>query len=270
MGKENRGAKAARAQAQAARAEAQLAERARERRVRLIGGLVVLLVMGGLLAIPLLSGKNNGPATSANAKLPTGVTKDTYGVKVGSGWTAANADKIPMLQIWEDFQCPACKNMEDNSGQTIIDMATAGKIRLEWRPTIFLDTNLKAQNTAAGNPDSSLRAAAAFGCAVDQGKAAEFHKAVFAAQPTNEGAGYSDADLLGFAKATMDSTQLAAFTSCLNNGDYTGWVQNSYDLFSKEGVTSTPTAILNGKELPSDTIFDPKKLTDAITAATTS
>lgn len=270
MGKENRGAKAARAEAQAARQEAQIAERARERRVRLIGGLVVLLVMGGLLAIPLMSGKNDGPTTSADAKLPTGVTKDTYGVKVGPAWTAANADTIPTLQIWEDFQCPACGQMEQKSGQTILDLAAAGKIRLEWRPTIFLDNNLKAENTAAGNPDSSLRATAAFGCAVDQGKATEFHTALFGAQPTTEGEGYSDDALLAIAKANMDETQLAAFTTCFTAKQYEGWVQNSYDLFSKEGVTSTPTAILNGKELPSDTAFDPAKLTEAITAATAS
>lgn len=270
MGKENRGAKAARAQAQAARAEAQLAERARERRVRLIGGLVVVLIMGGLLAIPLLTGKNDGPETNANAKLPTGVTKDTYGVKVGPAWTAANADTIPMLQVWEDFQCPACKSMEDATGQTIIDLANAGKIRLEWRPTIFLDGNLKSENTAAGNADSSLRATAAFGCAVDQGKAIEYHNGIFAAQPSNEGEGFSDAQLLSIAEGTMDATQLEAFTTCLTTGDYKSWVQNSYDAFSKEGVTSTPTAFLNGEELPSDTIFDPAKLTEAITAATTS
>ena len=228
------------------------------------------MVMGGLLAIPLLSGKNDGPATNADAKLPAGVTKDTYGVKVGPAWSAADAEKIPMLQVWEDFQCPACKSMEDKSGQTILDLAAAGKIRLEYRPTIFLDSNLKAENAAAGNPGSSLRATAAFGCAVDQGKAAEYHKAIFAAQPANEGDGYSDELLLSIAKANMDSTQLDAFTTCLTAKQYEGWVLNSYDLFSKEGVTSTPTAILNGKELPSDTIFDPTKLTDAITAATVS
>lgn len=270
MGKENRGAKAARAAAQAARQEAQIEERARERRVRLIGGLVVVLIMGGLLAIPLMSGKNDGPATDGSAKLPTGVTKDTYGVKIGPAWTSADADTIPMLQIWEDFQCPACGSMEKASGQTILDLANQGKIRLEYRPTIFLDGNLKAENAANGNPDSSLRATAAFGCAVDQGKAAEYHAAIFAAQPATEGVGFSDDQLLSFGQGIMDETQFAAFSTCVSSGEYKSWVQNSYDLFSKEGVTSTPTGILNGKELPSDTLFDVAKITQAITDASAS
>ena len=122
----------------------------------------------------------------------------------------------------------------------IESLANSGKIRLEWRPTIFLDGNLKSQNTAAGNADSSLRATAAFGCAVDQGKAIEFHNGIFAAQPANEGEGFSDAQLMSIAQANMDATQLEAFTTCMTNGDYTSWVQNSYDAFSKEGVTKSP------------------------------
>jgi hypothetical protein len=47
-------------------------------------------------------------------------------------------------------------------------------------------------------------------------------------------------------------------------------VNNSYDKFSKEGVSSTPTGLLNGTEVPAETMFDPAKLTAAIEAATQS
>lgn len=269
MAKESNSAKAARDAAAKARAAAQAEERSRERKVRLIGGAVVALVMVGLLAIPLLSGKNKGPDTSTSAAMPKGVTKDTYGVKVGSAWTAANAESIPKLQIWEDFQCPACGQMEKSSGETILKLAKEGKLRLEWRPTIFLDANLKADNTANGNPDSSLRATNAFGCAVDQGYAEKYHSALFAAQPATEGQGYSAADLTAVAQTVgMNGQELTKFMECSTNKIYDGWANNSYAAFQKDGISSTPSGILNGTELTSEVLFDPKALTQAIADAT--
>lgn len=265
MAKDN-SAKAARQAAAAARAEAESQLRSRDRKVRLIGGGVVVIIMAALLAIPLMQGRAKGPATDSSAALPTGVTADTYGVKIGSAWTAANADTIPKLQIWEDFQCPACKSMEDSSGATIAQLAKDGKLRLEFRPTIFLDENLKAQNTASGNPNSSLYASMAFGCAVDAGKALEFHTTIFQAQPLTEGKGYSISDLTAIA-GIAGITDSKSFTECLSSKKYEGWVNNSYDQFSKEGVSSTPTGFLNGAELKPEVLHDPAALTAAIEAA---
>ncbi len=269
MAKESKNAKAARDAAAQARAAAQASERSRERKIRIIGGIAVVAVMAALLAIPLLSGKNKGTDTNVNAALPKGVTADTYGVKAGTAWTAANADSVPVLQIWEDFQCPACGEFEKSSGPAILKLADEGKVRLEWRPTIFLDSNLSADNTANGNPDSSLRATNAFGCAVDQGYAEAFHTALFAAQPAKEGAGYSDADLVVVAKnAGMTDQALAQFTDCSSNKSYEAWVKNSFAAFEKDGISSTPSGILNGKELTSDVMFSADLLTKAIADAT--
>lgn len=266
MGKDSKGAKAAREAAAQARAAAESDLRSRDRKIRLIGGGVVVVIMAALLAIPLMQGRADGPTTDTSAALPTGVTSDTYGVKVGSAWSAADADSIPKLQIWEDFQCPACKSMEDAVGSVIEQLATEGKLRVEYRPTIFLDQNLKALNTAAGNPNSSLYASMAFGCAVDQGKGLEYHRALFQAQPLNEGTGYSINDLTAIAgiAGVADST---TFTECLSSKKYEGWVNNSYDAFSKEGVSSTPTAFLNGTELTPDVLRDPVALQAAIQEA---
>jgi len=268
MAKDNTGAKDARNAAAAARAEAKATEQARDRKVRIIGGLVVLVVMGGLLAIPLIAGKNKGPDTNASAAVPTGVTKDTYGVKIGSAWSTPNADKIPLLQIWEDFQCPACAQLEVNSGEAINKLVDDGAVRLELRPTIFLDDKLSGQNMAAGNPDSSKVTTMAFGCAVDAGKGKDFHRTVFANQPKTEGDGFSIGLLTQVAQSTgITGTALTTFNECLASKKYEGWVNNSYDRFSKEGVTSTPSGILNGKELTGEELFTPETLTKLVLAA---
>ena len=262
-------AKAAKAAAAEARQEAAALEQKRQRKIRIIGGLVVVIVMAGLIAIPFLSNKD--AVVPSNAALPTGVTSDTYGVKVGSAWTAADADKIPVLQLWEDFQCPACARFEEASGSALQGLIDAGKVRVEYRPTIFLDKNLLSSNTAAGNPNSSQRATLGFGCAVDAKAAEKYHAGVFANQPTEEGAGYSNDTLISIAEsAGITGDALTTFTDCLSSEKYAGWVANSYDAFNTEGVSSTPTGLLNGTELAGEVLFDPVKLTAAIEAATKS
>lgn len=271
MSTDNKSAKAAKEAAAKARAEAASIEQARQRKIRLIGGAVVVLIMAGLIAIPLVAGKNKGPVTDASAAMPVGVTSDTYGVKVGPAWTAANADAIPMLQIWEDFQCPACAQFESQSGAALQTLIDEGKVRVEYRPTIFLDSNLSAENTAAGNPNSSMTASIAFGCAVDAGKGSEYHMGLFNSQPATEGEGFSTETLFSVADtAGITGADKDTWSQCLTDKKYEGWVNNSYDKFSTEGVSSTPTGLLNGKEVPAETMFDPAKLTAAIESATQS
>lgn len=252
MAGENLSAKEARKAAQAARAAAQAAEKQRERKVRIIGGSVVAVVMIALIAIPLVNGRGKIAGIKNSAEIPAGVSRETYGLRIGPGWDAPNADSIPKLQIWEDFQCPVCNDMEKASGATILELAAKSMIRLEWRPALFLDSGLEAKNTAAGNPNSSLRATVALGCAADAGLALEYHRAVFERQPANEGDGYSTEVLLDAAHSVgMAGDKLATFTTCLNDQKYFDWATNSDTLFTMEGNTGTPTAYLNGKELPS-------------------
>jgi protein-disulfide isomerase len=259
-------AKAAKAAAAAARQEAAAIEQKRQRKIRMIGGLVVVVVMAALIAIPVLTNKD--AVIPSDSALPTGVTSDTYGVKVGSAWTATDADKIPLLQIWEDFQCPACAQFELASGSAIQGLIDAGKVRVEYRPTIFLDKKLISSNTAAGNANSSQRATMGFGCAVDANAAEKYHAGVFNSQPTEEGAGFSTDTLISIAESSgITGDALGSFTDCLTSEKYAGWVANSYAAFDSEGVSSTPTGLLNGTELTSDVLFDPAQLTAAIEAA---
>jgi len=271
MAGENLSAKEARKAAQAARAVAQAAEKQRERKVRIIGGSVVVVVMIALIAIPLVTGRGKIAGINNSAAIPAGVSRETYGLRVGPGWDAPNADSIPKLQIWEDFQCPVCNDMEKASGATIMELAMASKIRLEWRPALFLDKAQEAANTAAGNPNSSLRATIALACSADAGLAMEYHRAVFERQPATEGDGYSTTALLDAAHAVgMSGAKLATFTTCLSDEKYFDWATNSDTLFTKEGNTGTPTAYLNGKELPSKPtwiVMIPSELKKAVAAA---
>jgi protein-disulfide isomerase len=266
-----------------ARAESEAAERRRERTIRVVGGLVVLLVVGGLLAVGYLAGRDGGTESSANpaptpdpnAALPAGVSSDNYGVPYGTGWTSPDQAKLPTLEIWEDFQCPACAQVEAASGDGIQALADAGKVKLLYRPATFLDESppVAAANAANGNPNSSARATSAWGCAVDAGKAGEFHSAVFDIQPADEGVGYSDQQLieLGTTVGIADA-DLATYTTCVQEGTYLSWAANSNQAFNQAGEGQdkwgTPAAFLNGVRLDGSDLADLEGLTQKIDAAT--
>jgi protein-disulfide isomerase len=262
--------------AEQARAESEASERRREHTIRIVGGLVVLLVVGGLLAVGFFAGRDNsssGTATPAptpdpSAASPAGVGAN-YGVPYGTGWTSADEAKLPTLEIWEDFQCPACKQVEAASGAQIQGLADAGKVKLLYRPATFLDVSLAAKNEASGNPNSSARATSAWGCAIDAGKTGEYHSAVFDIQPAEEGVGYSDQQLIDLGTTVgIAGADLATYTKCVQNGTYLSWSANSNQLFVDAGVGGTPTAYLNGVELNGSDLADIEGLTQKIDAAT--
>lgn len=237
-----------------ARAAAEAAERRRERTVRIVGGLAVLLVVIGILAVGVLNSNNgSAPAADANSARPAGVGED-YGVVINPDSTA------PPLEIYEDFQCPACAALERTYGTTIVKAAANDSVQLVYRPMTFLDANL-------GN-DASLRATAAWGCAIDAGKTQEYHSAVFANQPANEGDGYTDELLKQIgADVGIQGADLETFTGCVDAATYQGWAQLSQDAASERGVSGTPTIFLDGDELPRDALASEEALQEAIASA---
>lgn len=253
--------------AAAARAAAEAEQRRRDRRVRIVGGVAILVVIGLIFGAVFYnnSQKSNAGAstgTVAEAKLPKGVLAadpNAWGVPYNSV-----AGK-PTLAIWEDFQCPSCGAFEKSHGADVLKLADSGKVNLVWRPTAFLDARFAATSP---NPNSSNLAAQAWGCAIDAGKTKEFHSTVFANQPATEGDGYSQDTLLGFGKtAGITGDAYTTFESCVKASTYKDWVNNSYQAFQDTGVPGTPTAYLNGTEVPAKTLNDMTAL-EALIAST--
>lgn len=251
-----------REQARAAREAQEAAQKRRDRMIGLVGGAVVAVVVIGIIVASVIA-KNGKDSVSADS-LPAGVDKSDYGVVFG-----AKTSGVPRIDLYEDFQCPACAAFEPINGDRIVDLAKQGKVTLVWHPASFLDDAKAAANQAAGNPNSSKRATAAWGCAIDAGKAAEYHKAVFANQPKTEGQGFSDVTLLTIGSQIIPTEKLATFSECVNSGKYASWAIASNQTFNKKGISSTPTLLINGKEQKPELLFDPtgKKLLDAIAAA---
>jgi protein-disulfide isomerase len=239
--------------------------------VAVVGGLVWTQSPGAVAPPTAVAASSTGASTSGTstntivptAPLPLGALGPTDSAAFGVAYKV-NPGK-PVLTIWEDFQCPICKQLETTTvGSTLTRLADQGKITLIRRPTTFLDQRPEAQG--GRNPDSSARATAAWGCALDAGKGEAFHRLLFANQPDTEFTGWSDAELIDLGRqAGISADGLTTFESCYRARTYDQWVANSYATFVHDGVPGTPIAFLNNVEVPSGTLQDPATLESFIT-----
>ncbi len=232
------------------RAASAAADQRRRRLLTVVGGVVVVAVVVGT-GIAVQTSRND----TTQAALPATVTE------VG-GPIVRNpeATGVPVLDYWEDFQCPACKTMEDATASTVDELATAGTAQIRYNILSFLDGSL-------GN-DSSSRAANAFACSADAGKQGPYHNTVFANQPAIEGDGYTDEQLLQFGvDVGISGDAFTAFQSCLAEGTYDDYVRSVATAGAQAGINSTPTVLLNGVTLDNAVSFDPTALTKAVADA---
>lgn len=242
-----------REKAAAARAAANASERRRENIMRFSIGAVVLLVVVGIIGAALWTTNKSSTVAAGDTVLPTGVSEPEFGAAVGP-------EGVPVLDVYEDFQCPACVATEQRLGATIAELVASGQVRVVYHPMNFLDRNL-------GNT-SSTDATAAFGCAVDAGKTLEYHNTVFTNAPETEGTGYTIDQLKSFGPlAGIEGDALTTFDACVTAGTYNGWGNLSNEAASNKGVTATPTYFLNGEKLDNTALASGDALRAAVAAA---
>ena len=205
-----------------------------------IGAVVAAVLIVGVVVAILMAGSGTSGAGSASSAAPVGVVGGEGGGIVANAATAKS--NAPTMDIYEDFQCPACGDLEKRMGAEVTRMATAGEIKLVLHTLSFLDNNLKN--------DSSARAANAAACAADAGKVMEYHSAVFAAIPAQEGVGYTDAQLTEFATtAGITGAPLTTWQTCTSSGQHDPYVTAVQTRAEKDGVFSTPTVKLNSQDI---------------------
>jgi protein-disulfide isomerase len=223
-----------------------------------IGAVVAaVLIVGVVVAIVIGTSGKSSTANGASAQPVGAVASDGGGILANSTAPKSNA---PTLDLYEDFQCPVCGRLEKAFGPTITSLVNAGDVKLVVHTLSFLDDNLKN--------DSSKRSANAVACAADAGKYLAYHAAVFAAQPAQEGAGYTDAQLTQFAsEAGITGAALTTWQQCTSSGQHDQYVIDTQDAAGRAGINSTPTVKLNGKDI-TQTLSTPAALIAQVKAAT--
>ncbi len=193
-------------------------------------GMVTLVVAVGVV-FSILSNKSG-----QNAALPASVSStDGYGVVFNGDLTG-----VPVVDLWEDFQCPICGQFEKLNGDYIASLIKDKKAKVVYHPLSFI------------GPES-IRAANAAACASDEGKFLDFHKFLYLNQPTENGGVWSNTYLDTSAVAVGIAS--AKFSECVNGTKYAEWVTNVADDGVKKNINSTPTVFVNGKEIDRKTQY---------------
>jgi len=213
------------------------------------GGGTDRAVASGSAVAPSSGAPVSSPDVAATS--PVGVIDRTlglYGVPLN-----VQRPGVPTVELWLDFQCPSCAQFVQSRLPVMETWANDGGFNLVARPTTFLDRSLPQSQL------SSTRATNAWGCAVDLGYGREYLSALFARQPSVEGVGYTDAQLVEVgleAGRTKDSAG-EVFTSCVADHRFFGWAANSDKVFRDSGIPGTPTLVVDGVEVPNSIVAGP-------------
>ncbi|GAA1984673.1 hypothetical protein GCM10009799_07570 [Nocardiopsis rhodophaea] len=163
-------------------------QRAKRNRILGVVGaalVVVLVVVGG--GYWFLTASNTGDELTADLP-PQTLQQD------GSVVLAKDGAKAPVVSVYADFQCPACKQFETAVGSTLQQLAADGDAIVHYRPV-----SIFSQQPAPVS-SNSLRAAAAARAAADYGKYVEYNDVLFENQPAEGKPGFSVDDLISWGK----------------------------------------------------------------------
>jgi len=178
-------------------------------------------------------------------RVPAGATSEGDAVLIGNGPARIDA--------YIDFLCPYCRQFELSSAAALAGLVAEGAASVAYHPMNFLDE--------ASTTGYSTRAAAASGCAADEGRFVDYAHALFVHQPPEGGPGLSDAELAGLGReAGLDG---AAFATCLSGAPYIDWPPYVTARAVKAGVSGTPTVLVAGAAVRPD----PRAITAAVARA---
>ncbi|MGN9839018.1 DsbA family protein [Nonomuraea sp. H19] len=183
---------------------------------------------------------------------PPGASSD--GVRLtrqvdGSMVLADKAGDAPVLDVYEDFDCPICKDMHAKVDATIQRLAREGKVKVVFHPvTIFQDEPMRS---------NSIRAAAAARC-VPEANWLAFRDELYAIQPAPHGtaSGFTVEELVKAARKAG-----AAVDECVTSQSY---ARAHLEQTAKVPLEGTPTVLLDGRMLGNEA-FDPAALERVIT-----
>ena len=196
--------------------------------------LVIAVVVGVVLImlVPTLLSKQ----TDTSAAIPASVSaEDGYGIVFNKELADA-----PFIEIYEDFQCPACARFESIAGEYIEELITTKKAKIAFHTLSFLG-------------GESQIAANAAGCSADEGKFLQLHKTLMANQPSENSGAWTSSyfSTLGLGLGISSPE----YDKCVSDNKYMGWVKNVAEAGAARNINSTPTVFINGKEIDRETAY---------------
>jgi protein-disulfide isomerase len=155
------------------------------------------------------------------------------------------------LILFEDPQCPYCRQFEEASGDLLRREVAAGEVAVEYRMRCFLGAE-------------SVRANNALALAAEAGRFDQLRRELFANQPPEHSGGFTAEDLLRLGRrAGLDDPE---YVTGLREGRYETWVVAVDREFQEQDPQGTPAALLDGESVDPSVLYDAQALGDVLRA----
>jgi len=214
-----------------------------------------------LVATPTASATAAAPSASPSATtlatmVPIVAPSVLTPTDLASGYSLGKAGANVTVELWEDFQCPYCRQFtEQVQPQLVATYVETGKARLVFRDFAFLG-------------EESAWAAVAADLAEQQGKFWPYHDYLFANQLGENVGSFSVARLE--AMAGVVGLNLTTFegglTPAAAGATYTKIQQAEQAEATKLGISGSPTIVVGGKVLTGNDWATVKAAVDAALA----
>ncbi|GAB3205932.1 DsbA family protein [Marinactinospora thermotolerans] len=150
----------------------------RNKLLAIIGAAVVVVAL--VVGVGYLVMSSRGQSSEWDGALaPRTLQQD------GSVVMATEGAQAPVVEVYADYQCPACRQFEAVNGDNLKQLAAEGKAIVHYRPVSIFSQRPDPIST------NSLRGAAAARAAADHGAFVEYNDLLFENQPTEGREGFS-------------------------------------------------------------------------------
>ena len=231
------------------------AKRAKVRRQIIVAASVVgvLAAAGGIGYAVVQANKPSYWESLTDAKVTAPAnTTGTNGTTVVIGKDSAKKT----LKLYEDPRCPVCASFEQAVGPTVEKDIDAGKFKLQFVGGTFLDGDQMKDGDIGANGEGSKNAMSALGAALNVSPEAflAYKSALYSEKfhpLESEDKFKDDAYLIKVADNVPDLKGNTEFQNAVKKGTYDAWalaMSKTFDT-NKDGVTGTPSLVMDGKIL---------------------
>jgi len=198
---------------------------------------VVFLVVAG--AVLLLIAIIVGSSLFQNSQPIAEITPITPLERPNAQGTAmGNPDAPVRIDVFEDFQCPACQYFTQNVElQVMNELVATGQVYYVFRHYPFLD-----DSSATKESDQAANASL---CAADQGRFWDYHDLLYTNwNGENEGS-FNDRRLVAFAEELK--LDMSPFNDCFKANSHKSQINQDIQDALRMGISGTPSVFVNGK-----------------------
>ncbi|MFF0227760.1 thioredoxin domain-containing protein [Streptomyces sp. NPDC004629] len=244
------------------------AKRAKVRRQLVVACSVVavLAAAGGIgYAVVQANKPSHWEAQKDDKVVAPANTTGTDGTTVEIGKSSAKKT----LKVFEDPRCPICAQFEQTVGSTLKKDVDDGKFKVQFIGGTFIDGDSLGKGKVGSNGEGSKNAMSAMGAALNVSPEAflDYKAALYSAKwhPQETDDKFKSDDYLIEVADTVPALKgNTKFQDAVKNGTYDAWalaMSKTFDT-NKDGVTGTPSLVMDGKILTADSQGSPPMTVD--------